>query len=123
MIYYSGFDKSFKKALKEYKRTFDTDFGNLQKVIKGKLPLIGEDPRKLPQARQISDLGEKIKHPIIKMRMHIRECQEHKGRVVFLFDKDKKKIFFIDTYIKNKDENHDKAIINHAYDEYCAEHL
>ena len=116
--YYSGFDNVFKKTAKKYKHTFDKDFDTLLKVITGKLPFVNEDLRKIPQTNIIPNLGDDIKLPIAKTRMFIKECREHKGRVIFLFDKEKSNLFFIDVYVKNNNENHDDVMIKAAYLEY-----
>ena len=118
IIYYSGFDKRFKNALKKI-NTLDTDFGTLLTVITGKLPLVHEDPRKLPNnPHVIAGLGSKVKFPIVKIGMHIKQMKGLRGRAIFLFDKSKKNIFFIDIYIKHKNENHNVKLIKKAHSEY-----
>lgn len=86
ILYYSGFNHSFKKLSKKYKHSFDKDFNLLTEVIVGKLPLSDENPRNLPNADVIPGIGNDACLPIVKIRMLIKEAKKMIGRAIpYLF--------------------------------------
>lgn len=116
---FSDYKNLYKKVRKKYKHSFDEDHARALKVITRKLPLLNGNLEKLPNSTiAISGLGESVKLPIAKTRIHIKEARATTGRLIYLVDKKSNAIFLIDVYYHPDRDNHDKDRIIKAYKEY-----
>ena len=116
-----NFQKYYKKARSKFSQSFDEDFDNLIRVITKKIPLLKGDYLKLPgNTKRVRDLGPGSTHHIAYTRMHIRQARNTAGRVVYLVDNKRKRMFLIDVYYKSDQENPNTAVCALAHKEYDA---
>jgi len=116
----SDFQKYYKHVRKKYKHSFDEDFATVIKVITKKLVIEKGKYLNTPNTKPVHGLGSKVTHPVAFTRIQIKQARDMCGRVVYLVDNDKKRIFLIDVYYKSDRDNPNTAIVSKAYYEYLA---
>ncbi|MFH1650425.1 MAG: hypothetical protein ABIA93_07820 [Candidatus Woesearchaeota archaeon] len=115
------FYKHYKKVRKKYKHTFDNDFKLAIQVITKKLAILNGNYLNLPGTpKTVDGLGEKATHAVVYTRVHIREAQDKVGRLVYIVDKSRERIYLIDVYYKSEREDPDKAICAKGHMDYDA---
>ncbi|MFH0862429.1 MAG: hypothetical protein V1875_05290 [Candidatus Altiarchaeota archaeon] len=109
--FYPPFNSHFKACLKNFRHTFEEDFGRLRKVV-----LIERESASCTD--KIANLGSEVSLPVYKIHMHVKQASGKIGRVIFILDKPQKRIVYVDIYTKNKQSNHDSKWIREAYTWY-----
>lgn len=117
----SDFSAQFKDVSKQFKYTFEKDYQRALQVITKRLQMYDKQKevhKFIPNTRKVERVGEEVKLPVLKTDVYISEARDHRGRLIYLLDKEKRLIFLIDVYFHPKTMNHDVGRIRKAYLEY-----